>query len=78
MTAQLEAPYEPPIYSAGNRPQSTFAFGLPTKVIAYGAGFFAVSFAVLIFVHVVVGLALMGVGALILTPLVIAPNGRTL
>lgn len=78
MSAQLEAPYEPPIYSAGNRPQSTFAFGLPTKVIAYGAGFFAVSFAVLIFAHVVVGLALMGIGALILTPLVFAPNGRTL
>ena len=34
MTAQLGAPYEPPIYSAGNRPQSTFVFGLPTKVIA--------------------------------------------
>lgn len=78
MTRAVEAPYEPPVYSAGNRPKTTLAFGLSTKVIAYAGGFFALSFAVLMFVDVVAGFALMGLGALVLTPLVFAPNGRTL
>jgi hypothetical protein len=78
MTAQLQAPYEPPVYSAGNRPKSTLAFGLSTKVVAYAGTFFALAFAVLMFYDVLVGFVLMGLGALVLTPLVFAPNGRTL
>ena len=69
---------EPALFSAGTRPKSTFAFGLSVKAVGYAAAGFAVSFAVLIFGGVIPGLALMAVMAVLLVPLVVAPNGRSL